>query len=737
MLILLLSSDLRIDFVSPDAIEPFAPNVDCLRMPLEAAAHLLRVDPGLPLGCDAVLNGRAHEAVQISPSDGRNYLRRIAPQRGLDGKIHQLVVSYESGDLEPILELNTVRRRLRHAMDAISDPVAYFDREDRLVICNRAYSQLHMGSEGAVELGMTFEAILRRDIANGALDIATEAQEAWLAERLSSRRKSSFELELRLQDGRWFRVAERGAEDGGRVHVLTDITTLKGAQIYLRNVMKGSQVGTWHLDLTSGEGTINSYWADMLGYDRDALMPMRYEDWRELVHPDDLPSMEKEFQTCLAGKAKNWEVEYRLRHLSGRWVWVLSRGGVSEWNSDGSPRQIAGVHLDISKRKALEDELRLRNSAINATPDGITVTDEAGTILDTNLAHARMFGYDSPTDLIGKPWYSLYSSDAAASLAADAFPELRATGKWQGEALALRADGTRFEQELSLAKMPDGKIVCINADVSQRNVLERSRLELRDRVQRAQRQEISNLLSAGLTHDLFNLTTIILHMSDPLYLQSKGIQLQDTFADIHRAAREVIGLLEPIRDLGQRQTQIEDTDFCALLKNAAELLKLGAPPDLVVNIRLPKAALQAEVDPMQIMQILLNLGLNARDALEGDIKEIELSIIFADKLPEGATVEIGQVPAGPFALFTVIDTGTGISEAARKHLWTQGFTTKGQRGTGLGLAVVSEIVKGAGGCIALSTVPDKGSTFWVAWPLDQNIEQAQFSVLPSPLPRRA
>ncbi|EDM72546.1 multisensor hybrid histidine kinase [Roseobacter sp. AzwK-3b] len=642
-----------------------------------------------------------------------------------------MVVSYEPGELEPFIELNSVRQRLNHAVEAISDPVAYFDCEDRLTLCNRPYSQLHMGPEGPVELGMTFEAILRRDLANGVLNIPPEAQEGWLAERLSSRQKASFELELRLKDGRWFRITERGTEDGGRVHILTDITQLKHAQTYVQNVITGSQVGTWSLDLESSVGTINTYWADMLGYDRDALMPINYEGWRELVHPDDLPSVETEFQACLAGKAKNWEVEYRLRHLSGRWVWVLGRGGVSEWNADGSPRQIAGVHLDITRRKALEDDLHLRNSAINSTQDGITVTDEAGTILDTNLAHARMLGYDSPTDLIGKPWYILYSADAAASLAAEAFPALRASGSWQGEALALRADGTRFEQELSLAKMPDGKIVCINADVSQRNALERSRLELRDRVQRAQRQEIANLLSAGLTHDLFNLTTIILHMSDPLYLRTKSIQLQDTFADIHRAAREAIGLLTPVRDFGQRQTQIEDTDLCVLLKNAAELLKLGAPPDLVVNTRLPQASICAEVDPMQIMQILLNLGLNARDALEGDTKEIELSVCVADKMPDDAVIEIGQSPDCQFALFTVRDTGTGMSEAVRQHLWIQGFTTKGHRGTGLGLAVVAELVKAVGGCISLSTVIDKGSEFFVAWPLEPIVEDAQLDISPS------
>ena len=80
--------------------------------------------------------------------------------------------------------------------------------------------------------------------------------------------------------------------------------------------------------------------------------------------------------------------------------------------------------------------------------------------------------------------------------------------------------------------------------------------------------------------------------------------------------------------------------------------------------------------------------------------------------------------------FKVHDSGTAIPEAVRQHLWTQGFTTKGHRGTGVGLAVVAELVRAVRGCIALSTVIDKGSTFFVAWPLEQNFEDAQLDIMP-------
>ena len=701
---------------------PFAPDASRLMEPLESETRLLRVDPGLPLACAAVLKGQILAPMHIRFSDDEYYLRRIAARQGPDGRINQLVVSYAPSEIESFSKLKKVQNLLRNAIEAFPDPVAYFDQDDRLVICNKAYAELHTGSQGTVSTNMTFEEVLRLDLAHGALEIPSDAQEAWLTERLSSREKPVFSRELRLPDQRWFRITERATEDGGRVHVLTSITSLKRAQIYLRDVVAGAQVGTWRLDMESGEGTVNNYWAEMLGYDYTLIEPIGYKEWRNMVHPDDLTTVETAFQTCLTGSAKSWEVEYRMRHRAGHWVWLLGRGGVSEWNTDGTPRQVAGVHLDISQKKSLEADLRLRNSAINSAEDGITITDAAGIILDTNPAHAKMFAYETPQDLIGKPWYELYCPDVAASLAADAFPTLRATGHWKGEALALRLDGNRFEQDLSLAEMPDGKIVCVSRDVSARNALERSRIELKDRIQKAQRHEITNLLSAGLTHDLYNLTAIISYMSEPGYVNAQETDLHKTLMDIHRMARDIISLVAPIRDLGQRQTKSEDTDLRAALKQASELLKLGGPQDLSVKISLPETPIWTEVHSMQMMQILLNLGLNAREALNGEKKEVELSVFSTDRMPPDATIEIGTVPPCPFALLAVRDTGSGISDAVRKRLWTPNFTTKGDQGTGLGLAVVAEIVKEAGGCVALTTEVGQGSTFFVAWPLENDFD---------------
>ena len=121
------------------------------------------------------------------------------------------------------------------------------------------------------------------------------------------------------------------------------------------------------------------------------------------------------------------------------------------------------------------------------------------------------------------------------------------------------------------------------------------------------------------------------------------------------------------------------------------------------------------------MQVLLNLGLNGRDALGDGEQEIALSLSLGDAIPQTADLEVWEIPDKPFALFSISDTGTGIKPEVRERLWEPYFTTKGNMGTGLGLPVIAEIVRETGGAIALETAPGVGSSFYVAWPLDYRV----------------
>lgn len=726
VLTLIVSKDLNLRFISSDATASFRPHTAHLDLPIEAAEGLMAVDPGLSLDCRSVLRGGPTVVREINPSGGGGSLRRIMLRAAGDEQAEELVINYETAVSTQRLELIELRKHMADALDSVQDPFAYYDKYDCLIHFNQAYARLHGSSEGKIIAGMRFDEILRRDLRNGLIDIPVEQHEQWLLDRLAQRERQLFEEEMRFSDGRWFRVTVRATAGGAHVHIFVDITSLKTAQIALQQVISGAQAATWSVNLETGESDVNDRWMEMLGMDRPSVVSLGFEGWLALVHPDDVAAAEASFLQCAEGTPAAFEVEYRLRHRLGHWVWVMGRGGVSDYQASGRPTQISGVLLDISRQKQLEAELALQSVAITATEEGITITDDAGTILYTNPAYAAMFGYGEPVLLIGKPWYSLYSSQVAAKLAAEAFPALRDQGHWSGQAEALGTDGRTFEQELSLTEMPDGKIICINRDVTARNQIERERIQIRDRVELAQRQEIVNLLAAGLTHDLTNLITIISHFSDPTLEEVEG-RFPQTLENIHTTAQQAVALLDPIRYLGTRTRALEEKDLAGLLNEAAGILKLGACHNLNITTDCPEEPIIATVDPLTLMQVLLNLGLNGRDALEDGKQQIALSLSRNGTIPETSDLEVGELPEEPYALFTIRDTGTGMTPEVRSRLWERHFTTKGDMGTGLGLPVIAEIVRDAGGAIALETTQGVGSTFYVAWPLThQNVQERKY-----------
>jgi signal transduction histidine kinase len=293
---------------------------------------------------------------------------------------------------------------------------------------------------------------------------------------------------------------------------------------------------------------------------------------------------------------------------------------------------------------------------------------------------------------------------------------IRSDRHWQGEALARRLDGSQFEQSISMTELPDGKIVHVSRDVSALKELERGRRILREEIELAQRQEVINLLAAGLTHDFSNLLAVISHLTDPD--SAVAFEKIDTRAEIHRATRQMIDLLEPLRGYVKGAAVEKDADLVDIVRNAAELTALGAPRALSVENDLPDHALKAMVDPVRLTQVLMNLGLNARDVIGHEEGTIRFALSRDSAALADLPLELGQVPAAPFVHIIVSDTGSGIPNDIRQRIWEPYFTTKGDKGTGLGLALIAAIIRDVGGGIALETESGQGTTFHIFWPLN-------------------
>jgi PAS domain S-box-containing protein len=134
----------------------------------------------------------------------------------------------------------------------------------------------------------------------------------------------------------------------------------------LDHILKGTNVGTWEWDIKTGETILNEKWANIIGYTLEEIQPTTFKTWEQFAHPEDLKVSDEYLQKIFAGELDYYEVECRMRHKEGHWVWVLDRGAVSKWDEEGNPKYMSGTHQDITKRKKAEASLKQRDSILSA-----------------------------------------------------------------------------------------------------------------------------------------------------------------------------------------------------------------------------------------------------------------------------------------------------------------------------------------------------------------------------------
>lgn len=398
----------------------------------------------------------------------------------------------------------------------------------------------------------------------------------------------------------------------------------------------------------------------------------------------------------------------------------------------GDPEGFAAIIRDVSARKALEGqraatEARLAQqiAAIEASNDGIAVTDAAGNFIFMNRAHAAMFGFETAEALIGQPWCVLYD-DANARLISDiAMPVLNENGRWRGEAQGRRCDGGAVDQEVSLSLSADGGIVCVTRDIGERLTLEREKARLREQLMLAQRQEAVGQLASGIAHDFNNLIAAIAGTAS-LLERIADPQVRRHALRIQSAAATATGLVDKLLALGRRAPDLKPVDLRAIVSSVRDLVVPSlADPQHRIEIDLPAAPVLARADDTELMQVVLNLALNSRDALPGSqAGRITLTLLEAAGHSPAGGVLVGAIPQGPAALIRVSDTGCGIAPDDIEQVFEPYYTRKGDAGTGLGLAVVAGIVANAGGAIAVSSRMGSGSVFEIWWPLQSIAEEA-------------
>jgi diguanylate cyclase (GGDEF)-like protein/PAS domain S-box-containing protein len=248
----------------------------------------------------------------------------------------------------------------------------------------------------------------------------------------------------------------------------------------LNNVIDGTDAGTWEWDITTGEVHVNERWATMLGFDLETLGPVTVDSWRQQLHPDDIPTVIGKLDACFSGQSGVYEVDFRMRHRTGHWVWISARGNVIERDAGRSPLRMAGTHQDITARK--ETELALRASEgkfrglFELSPIGIALNDYAtGRFLEVNDALLAPTGYRRD-ELLALTYWDITPADYSTGEQAQ-LESMQAGGRYGPyEKEYLRRDGSRYPVLLSGMRMTDAAgrevIWSIVQDISQRKALE-------------------------------------------------------------------------------------------------------------------------------------------------------------------------------------------------------------------------------------------------------------------------
>ncbi len=656
-------------------------------------------------------------------------------------------------------ERDQAQTLLRSFVEAAPGVLYAKDRQGRMLIGNRGTTEL-IGLPPEIYVGRT-DAELLGDPAQAAIVMATDERV------MASGQTEQLEEEVSFPDGRrahWLSTKSplRDA-DGvvvGLVGTSLDITDRKAAEARHLEVEERYRLAAhatndaiWDWRISDGQVIWNEALTTLFGH---ALSETSAQWWLDHIHPDDRARVDRDIHAVIEGGGTAWNSEYRFRRADGSFASVLDRGTVLR-GGVGEPLRMIGAMLDLTVRQAAEAALAQSEERLRfATEAGDMGFWDVDLVRDALIWPARtkaMFGISPEVVVSMRDFHDgLHPDDRAATVAAFAAAadparralydvEYRTVGKEDGVVRWVAAKGRgHFEGdrcvrvvgvaiEITARKLADARLQELNEHLESRvleEVAQRTRVE--DALRQSQKMEAVGQLTGGIAHDFNNMLATVIGPLDLLAMRMgdsdpRAKRYIDMAIDgATRAAQLTQRLLAFSR---QQPLQPVPLDVNRLVAGMSDLLvhSLGS------SIRL-ETVLAAQVwctfaDANQLENVILNLAVNARDALPGGgrlVVETANCTIAAD---DGAAA--AEVPEGEYVRITVADNGSGMPPEVIAKAFDPFFTTKkvGQ-GTGLGLSQVYGFVKQSAGHVNIDSTPGRGTTVTLYLP------RRRVDVAPSP-----
>lgn len=438
----------------------------------------------------------------------------------------------------------------------------------------------------------------------------------------------------------------------------------------------------------------------------------------------------------------------RLREPGQPWRQLLASGRIIEIED----RVVAGggrlsCYRDVTRHASEFSMLSQRLAAVETMQDGIIITDATGDLLYMNQSLAGLLGFSEAATLTGRPWLQFLTRFSARRLRTEIMPALPNTRHWRGEVDGMTAPGSEIPLELSMTQLEEGGAIIVVRSLVEQKAQARERARLQEQFFEAQKMEALGTLAGGIAHDFNNILSCIMgyasFLREDLPPDETGAGYASNIILAAERARALVGQILSF----SRRAPTERAVFAPakVMTETAGLLRATLSPRVKLDLTLPESEAQTLGDATQIGQVLMNLAVNARDALpeSGGTIAMSLSVREAPSAPlpkkagRGiASITIGDAAnpldgSGKWLAMTVRDTGGGIPKETLSRIFDPFFTTKGEHGgSGLGLAAVHGIVLEHGGALTVTSSTgtsstDQGSEFTVLLPLAGDTAEKQ------------
>jgi PAS domain S-box-containing protein len=503
---------------------------------------------------------------------------------------------------------------------------------------------------------------------------------------------------------------------------------LRESEERFRIIFEQAAVGIARISLEGNWLMVNQRLCELLGYSQAELLARTFQE----VTSTDLDINLMGITALLAGGQESYMLETRYPRKDGSLAQLQVSVSLAR-DASGNPESFLSVIEDITARKQSEEDLIRLATAVEQAAESIVITDTNGVVRYVNPAFECTTGY-SREEIIGQNPSILKGGKHDSAFYANLWETIKSGAVWTGHFTNRKKDGSIYEEEATISPVRDASGTIVNFVAVKRDVTKEVGLE--NQLMQAQKMQAVGQLAGGIAHDFNNLLTAVIGYSQ---LAKRNLADSDPLladiGEIEKAGLRAAELTGQLLAFSRKQVlEPKNVEINALVTDLQKMLRrlIGEDIDLVAALDLELGTVKA--DPGQLQQVVMNLTVNARDAMpRGGKLTIETANVDLDNDYAERNVE---VTPGAYCMLAISDNGCGMDEEIRSHIFEPFFTTKGLgRGTGLGLSTVYGIVKQSGGHISVYTEPGQGTTFKVYLPRVAELDSDENSQRqPEPLP---